>query len=67
VLSRPPSSIPTRIPESALGGSGASLSGSGVNIVKEILDLRVDPTEAPVTLASEKSGLKVAFESNRTL
>ncbi|KAI0693410.1 galactose mutarotase-like protein [Cytidiella melzeri] len=66
VFSRPPPSIPTRIPASALGDSGASLTNGGINVIKQILDLRTDPSQAPVTLASEKSGLKIVFESNQS-
>lgn len=69
VFARPPPPIPTRIPASALASSqtaAATGTTKEVNVVKDILELRPDEATAPVTLASEKSGLKVVFESNRT-
>ncbi|KAI0755969.1 galactose mutarotase-like protein [Irpex lacteus] len=69
VFARPPPTIPTRIPASALAGTQtASATGTTkeINIVKDILELRPDEATAPVTLASEKSGLKVVFESNQS-
>ncbi|KAI0090921.1 galactose mutarotase-like protein [Irpex rosettiformis] len=67
LFTRTPSYIPTRIPSSSLASSLTTTDQTqGVNIVKQILDLRPDPSTSPVTLESEKSGLKILFESNQS-
>ncbi|PSR73726.1 hypothetical protein PHLCEN_2v10445 [Hermanssonia centrifuga] len=68
LFSRPAAPIPTRLPASAFQASGTVgvTSAEGANVLKEILKPREQTAEPLVSLESEKSGLKLVFDTNQS-